>query len=229
METAREPRWTIEELGAQAALALAGGGYAGQPDTRVREVPDRRTIRYYTTLGLLDRPAEMQGRTALYGGRHLWQLVAIKRLQARGLSLTEVQQRLIGATDAALRRDAQLPAMSNTTASNVPEREPPALRTRDLRQRSAVAPAVEAPSQRAAGAFWSALPAAPAPSEPCAAAGTDAAPAAERPAALLQAVRLGDELTVLFPASRAVFDDDVEALRTAAAPLARLLKKRRLV
>jgi hypothetical protein len=78
--------WTLDELGARVALALAVG-YDGQANGRVREVPDGRTIRYYTTLGLIDRPAAMRGRTALYGVRHLLQLTAIKRLQARGLSL----------------------------------------------------------------------------------------------------------------------------------------------
>ena len=84
--------------------ALGGPGYEGVPSGRVRDVPDLRTIRYYTTLGLLDRPAAMRGRTALYGPRHLLQLVAIKRLQARGLSLAAVQERVVGLSDAALRR-----------------------------------------------------------------------------------------------------------------------------
>ena len=56
--------WTIDELSARVALALADR-YEGAPNGRVRQVPDLRTIRYYTTLGLIDRPAEMRGRTAL--------------------------------------------------------------------------------------------------------------------------------------------------------------------
>src|SRR5947209_20571637 len=96
-----EARWTLDELSAQVALALAAD-YAGQASGRVREVPDARTIRYYTTLGLIDRPVAMRGRTALYGRRHLMQLVAIKRLQARGTSLAEVQERLVGIGNAAL-------------------------------------------------------------------------------------------------------------------------------
>src|SRR5947209_4399212 len=103
-----ETLWTIDELGSQVALALSVD-YEGQASGRVRDVPDRRTIRYYTTLGLLDRPAEMRGRTALYGRRHLLQLVAIKRLQARGLSLSELQQQLLGLTNAALARLARVP------------------------------------------------------------------------------------------------------------------------
>jgi DNA-binding transcriptional MerR regulator len=101
--------WTLDELCAQVALALAVD-YTGAGSGRVRDVPDRRTIRYYTTLGLIDRPAAMRGRTALYGRRHLLQLAAIKRLQARGLSLTEVQARLVGLTGAALEKLAELPA-----------------------------------------------------------------------------------------------------------------------
>src|SRR5258707_10433479 len=106
MET---PLWTLDELGARVALALAEN-YDGQANGRVREVPDRRTIRYYTTLGLMDRPTDMRGRTALYGRRHLLQLVAIKRLQTHGLSLAEIQGRLVGITASALQRLAQLPA-----------------------------------------------------------------------------------------------------------------------
>src|SRR3954464_14632726 len=109
MATEDTALWTIDELGVQVALALSVD-YAGAPNGRVREVPDRRTIRYYTTLGLIDRPAEMRGRTALYNRRHLLQLTAIKRLQARGLSLTEVQARLVGLTGAKLEKIAELPA-----------------------------------------------------------------------------------------------------------------------
>jgi DNA-binding transcriptional MerR regulator len=100
--------WTIDALSAQAALALSVD-YAGQGNGQVREVPDLRTIRYYITLGLIDRPAAMRGRTALYGRRHLAQLVAIKRLQAKGLTLAELQRQLLGLTDSELARIAQLP------------------------------------------------------------------------------------------------------------------------
>ncbi|MFC0540589.1 helix-turn-helix domain-containing protein [Kutzneria chonburiensis] len=100
--------WTIDELSAGVAEALAAG-YPGQTNGRVREVPDRRTIRWYTTIGLLDRPAGMHGRTALYGRRHLLQIVAIKRLQADGLTLAEVQERLLGAPEATLTEIARVP------------------------------------------------------------------------------------------------------------------------
>jgi DNA-binding transcriptional MerR regulator len=104
--------WTIEELSERVAETLQGPGYDGVSSGRVRDVPDLRTIRYYTTLGLLDRPAAMRGRTALYGRRHVLQLVAIKRLQARGLSLALVQERVVGLSDAALRRLAAAQAVA---------------------------------------------------------------------------------------------------------------------
>jgi DNA-binding transcriptional MerR regulator len=100
-------RFTIEELRASVAAAL-GEGYDGPPNARVRDVPDLRTIRYYTTLGLIDRAREMRGRTALYGTRHLLQLVAIKKLQAQGQSLADVQQALLGQPTAAIARLAGL-------------------------------------------------------------------------------------------------------------------------
>ena len=92
----------------RVSAALAGPAYPGAPNGRVRDVPDRRTVRWYTTIGLVDRPAAMRGRTALYGTRHLLQVVAVKRLQARGLSIAEIQAELIGATDATLRRVAAI-------------------------------------------------------------------------------------------------------------------------
>jgi DNA-binding transcriptional MerR regulator len=93
--------WTLEQLSERVADALAED-YDGQPSGRVRELPTGRTIRWYTTIGLVDRPAELRGRTAYYTRRHLLQLVAVKRLQAAGASLATVQERLVGATDGTL-------------------------------------------------------------------------------------------------------------------------------
>lgn len=99
---------TLRELVAEAAAALSDAALE-QPSGRVSEVPTARTVRYYATHGLLDRPARYDGRTALYTRRHLLQLVAIKRMQARGLALDEVQARLLGCSDAALAEEAGIP------------------------------------------------------------------------------------------------------------------------
>jgi DNA-binding transcriptional MerR regulator len=104
-----DARWTIDELTGLVGQALAVD-YSGQRSGRVREVPDRRTIRWYSTIGLLDRPAAMRGRTALYGRRHLLQLVAVKRLQARGQSVAQVQTALLGVDDVTLAGLAQVSA-----------------------------------------------------------------------------------------------------------------------
>lgn len=100
--------WTLEQLSERVAQALAVD-YEGQSNGRVREVPNARTIRWYTTIGLVDRPVEMRGRVALYGRRHLLQLVAVKRLQAAGRPLAEVQREIVGSPDDALARIARLP------------------------------------------------------------------------------------------------------------------------
>ena len=114
-----EPRWTLDELAERVDAALAVD-YHGQSSGRVRDVPDRRAIRWYTTIGLIDRPLAHRGRTALYGARHLLQLVAVKRLQAKGLPLVAIQRELAGAPDTELGRVARLPA----TALAQPEAAP---------------------------------------------------------------------------------------------------------
>jgi DNA-binding transcriptional MerR regulator len=80
--------WTLPELVAQVAERIAA--LPPPKNGQVRAVPDDRTVRYYGTIGLLDRPLAMRGRTALYGPRHLAQVVAIKRLQSTGKSLGEI-------------------------------------------------------------------------------------------------------------------------------------------
>ena len=98
-----EPLWTLRELTAEVAAQLERN-YQATDNGQVRAIPDERSVRYYTTLGLVDRPAAMRGRTALYGRRHLAQLVAIKRLQSLGKSLGEIQQLLPALDDATLSR-----------------------------------------------------------------------------------------------------------------------------
>jgi MerR HTH family regulatory protein len=98
----------MDELVERVRRALAAE-YPGAPNGRVREVPDRRAIRWYTTTGLVDRPLGMRGRTALYGPRHLLQIVAVKRRQAEGRSLADIQAELAGATPEALTLAARVP------------------------------------------------------------------------------------------------------------------------
>jgi DNA-binding transcriptional MerR regulator len=136
--------WTLDQLTAAVERALAVD-YVGPTNGRVRDVPDQRTIRYYTTLGLIDRPAAMRGRTALYGRRHLLQLVSIKRLQSAGLTLAEVQARLLGRTDADLAEIAQLPADLGEPGASAPGCSPE--------------PGADAPGSPQEERFWSRQPA----------------------------------------------------------------------
>ncbi len=99
--------------GRNAAAALAADG-AAQVNGRVRDVPNTRLIRWYTTIGLVDPPLARRGRTALYGPRHLLQLVAVKRRQAEGRSIAEIQLELTAATNDTLTRIAALPDRSPT-------------------------------------------------------------------------------------------------------------------
>jgi DNA-binding transcriptional MerR regulator len=129
--------WTLDQLAEQVEVALSVD-YPGAPSGRIRSVPDRRAIRWYTTIGLVDRPASTRGRTALYGERHLQQLVAIKRLQAAGRSLAQIQAELAGATDSSLQSLARLPDQRAT-----PPAPPAAPRT--TRFWSAPAPVTQNP------------------------------------------------------------------------------------
>lgn len=97
-----EQSLTLDELSQEIGQLLTRYALLGaQQDNRVSPVPDARTIRYYTTLGLIDRP-RINGRQAMYGKRHLLQILAIKALQAINLPLAEIQTRLYGRSDSEL-------------------------------------------------------------------------------------------------------------------------------
>jgi DNA-binding transcriptional MerR regulator len=73
-------------------LAVAG--------ERLGEEITPRTVRLYATQGLIDRPGR-EGRSAVYGRRHLLQLLLIRSLARRGLSLAAIGP-LIGLDDQAM-------------------------------------------------------------------------------------------------------------------------------
>jgi hypothetical protein len=252
-----EPRWTLDELAERVDAALAVD-YHGQSSGRVRDVPDRRAIRWYTTIGLIDRPVAHRGRTALYGPRHLLQLVAVKRLQAKGLPLVAIQQELAGATDTDLGRVARVPTAEAASpeaaqlhASPVPSATAgparPAAEPASASRRLAAGPARRA-------AFWreppgAALTAGAAVTAEAGGAATPTDPAARilaadsmlpRPAAdatlphptagvaTLRGIRLGEGATLLLEPGRDLDADDLRAVHDAARPLVAVLRARRL-
>lgn len=200
-----EARWTLAELTQMVELALARD-YSGPRNKQIRAIPNSRTIRYYTTLGLLDRAAEMRGRTALYSLRHLLQIVAIKRLQLQGLSLTDIQARLVGLPDSRLEDIAHLPEMEfevSATAERALEEE-----------------ALESPPSRRDGAFWDAEPAMPAAPTVM---DIDASPETE-----ISILRVETGTVLLLSGTRELTEADHEALREAMRPLQETLLARGL-
>lgn len=126
---------TISELVADLAAAMAG--WPDPANGQVRALPDQRTLRWYGTIGLLDKPLSWRGRTALYGRRHRLQVLAVKRLQAAGWPIVRIQERLLGTDDATLATvagDATLPPIATAAAEAQ----------------------ADAPAPRARAAFWAA-------------------------------------------------------------------------
>jgi len=207
----------MDELVERVAAALTAE-YSGAPNGRVRDLPDRRAIRWYTTTGLVDRPLGMRGRTALYGRRHLLQLVAVKRRQAQGHTLAAIQAELHGASDAVLADVARVP--EEVFAGGGPAADPDAAPARPR--------------------FWATPPAAPAPkaarpdparpdnAQPDNAARDGVAPdevAAE--AAPIGAVRLRGGAVLVLPGQPTAADR--AAIAAAAEPLLALLADRGLL
>lgn len=196
---------TLTELSAELAEALSRID-VGSLSGRVRDVPNARTIRYYTTLGLVDRPLAYRGRTALYGRRHLLQLVAIKRLQARGLTLSQCQEKLLSIPEKALADLAGLPQSFFLEITDDPKE------TRELE---------ETPSRRDTD-FWAAPPAEPSPPEPSS--------TTQHQGDLVHGVRLTPEVTLLLGSlTRSLEESDIQAIQAAAGPLIRVLVSRRLL
>lgn len=118
---------TLNRLCEEAETRLrAAGLLEAQEDGRVTSAPDVRTVRYYTSLGLLDRPT-YEGREARYGRRHVLQVTAVKALQARALPLAEIQARLYG------RSDRELEAIVEASSREV-KRRPAVVQTVEWRE-----------------------------------------------------------------------------------------------
>src|SRR5438874_11178207 len=121
MRPAAEISLSLPELSSEVATALSRLGMLGAaPDARVSAAPDSRTVRYYSTLGLLDRP-RIENRQARYGQRHLLQLLAIKVLQSLDLPLARIQELMYGRSDAELQQLIDsLPPRHEQTAPELP-------------------------------------------------------------------------------------------------------------
>lgn len=191
--------WTLPELVAAAATRLAA--LPPPKNGQVRAVPDDRTIRYYAALGLLDKPAAMRGRTALYSARHLAQVVAIKRMQSAGKSLAEIQALWPSLDDATLARmtGVELPVATKRRSART-----------EFWKRDAIQGA--APVERPSGQRPSVSPA-------------TAGEAVE----LRIELAPGAVLTIAVSDGVSITSADVRALRAAAGPIVTELAKRGLI
>jgi DNA-binding transcriptional MerR regulator len=186
----QELRWTVEELVELSSRLLPEEGGS----RRVRWNPNPRLVRYYTTLGLLDRPFGVRGQVVHYGPRHLLQLLTVKALQAYGEPLQEIQERTYGQTDHALQSMAGLPD--------------------DWLKRALMASPVGATAPQPRPEFWAQRPPEIAP--------TFAAPARRpEPTSVnlpIQGIELASGMTLLL--DRRIYPDvDVHRLRQAALTL----------
>lgn len=201
-----EPRWTLKQLVAAIGRVLAEQPEPAGDSKRVRWNPNARLVRYYTTLGLLDRPVEFRGRTALYSWRHLLQLLAIKRLQRDGATLADIQGRLGGLPSSRLASIASPPPTWKDLAREAP---PPA---------SPVAvPSESAGTPPEAPRFWERPPASRDPRPPRRA---EEPPAPTGPG---QALRLTPEVLLVLT-DRALTAAERARVRAAAAPLIEVLE-----
>ena len=211
--------WTIAELSELASGVLASGE-TRQSSGRVREAPNDRLIRWYATVGLVDPPLSRAGRIARYGRRHLLQLVAVKRRQAAGRSLAEIQAELVGATDDYLESVAMLPAAivepDGRRDTNSPERD-----EQFWRRRPASAPVTTAAV--AGRPAESLLRAASAPAEPVEA--VEAVEASALPG-LVHGIRLAPGVLLVLDADMPGLPTaDPGELRSAAEPLIKALAR----
>ena len=233
MSTGDAPLLPLDELVERARRALSTG-YRPVPNGRVRDLPDRRAVRWYASIGLIDRPSVMRGRIALYGRRQLLQLVAVKRRQAQGRTLAEIQAELAGATDADLAALARVPA-ELLAGGEVPPDQPTRPRFWLDRPVAAGDPDPESTPPPNAGSAASsaasldartATPASPAGAEPAA---RLVAPARETgtPEGAVHGITLGGGAVLLLPPGTGAPDPArAAAIRAAAAPLLGLLTDR---
>jgi hypothetical protein len=199
----------------------------------------------------VDPPLSRRGRVARYGRRHLLQLVAVKRRQAEGRSLAEIQAELAGATDETLAAVARVP--DTKPAPDVFPAAPARFWTRSAAQRDPAAAeepregdvGAEEPGERDRGAeepgerdlaVAVAVAAAAAARASSGAAGAGRAlsaahgdPADRGRSRLVHGVRLAPGVTLLLEgAAREPGPDDVTAILNAARALLAELASRRL-
>ena len=204
---------TLPEL-VEALPGLLANGYDGARSGRIRDLPDARTVRWYQTLGMVDRPAAFRGRTALYGRHHLLQLAAIKKLQASGFPLADIQRGLAGKNDAELARAA---GVALKDVDKIIERAVLARSQAFASKLSAAVAGEPTPASRRTSAFWKAKPATVETTAPVAAGYASPTPSS------MQSASLGDVGMLLWN-GRELTAAERATLARLSTPLVRFLE-----
>jgi hypothetical protein len=103
---ARHAPWNARGLAAHVTALVDAAGMR-PTNASARAAPSARSVRFYVSNGLLDRP-EGTGTSATYGYRHFLQLLAIKIRQREGQTLESIKSEMQDvAGDALERRVAQ--------------------------------------------------------------------------------------------------------------------------
>jgi DNA-binding transcriptional MerR regulator len=93
---ARYAPWNARGLAAHATSLIDAAGIR-PTNASARDAPSARSIRFYVSEKLLDRP-EGTGTAATYNYRHLLQLLAVKIRQREGQSLDSIKDEMSGVT-----------------------------------------------------------------------------------------------------------------------------------
>jgi DNA-binding transcriptional MerR regulator len=117
---ARHAPWNARGLAAHATALVDAAGIR-PTNASARAAPSARSVRFYVSNGLLDRP-EGTGTAATYNYRHLLQLLAIKIRQREGQRLETIKREMKELTgDLLERRVAQslAPALATSADATV--------------------------------------------------------------------------------------------------------------
>jgi DNA-binding transcriptional MerR regulator len=99
---ARHAPWNARGLAAHVTALVDSAGLR-PTNASARAAPSARSVRFYVSHGLLDRP-EGAGTAATYGYRHFLQLLAIKIRQREGQTLETIKREMQDVTGDALER-----------------------------------------------------------------------------------------------------------------------------
>jgi hypothetical protein len=99
---ARHSPWNARGLAAHVTALVDSAGLR-PTNASARAAPSARSVRFYVSHGLLDRP-EGAGTAATYGYRHFLQLLAIKIRQREGQTLETIKREMKDVTGDALER-----------------------------------------------------------------------------------------------------------------------------